>query len=112
MLGYGAQTIPDIFPIQPEFLAAGLESSERDVDVWVLCVEVRHCHPFERRVKIGLGAAHYVPSQPLQVEPLAELRGDDQLPQPWVAALLPFLKFGRDIYAGRFRGEACLFGLE
>jgi hypothetical protein len=52
----------------------------------MLRVEVRHGHPFERRVEIGFHAAHHVPREALQVETLAELRGDDQLPQPWVAA--------------------------
>ena len=55
-------------------------------------------------------AAHHVPREALQVETLAELGGDDQLPQPWVAALLPFEKLRSDIDANGFRGEPGFLG--
>jgi hypothetical protein len=80
MLGHGAETTLDVIPIQTELLAFGIAPPECDVDVGMLRVEVRHSHPFERRMEICLDAAHHVPCQPLQINTVAELRGDDQLP--------------------------------
>jgi hypothetical protein len=112
MLRHGPQTILDVFPIKLEFLTTGIETSERDVDVGMLRVEVRHRHPFERHMEIGLDTGHNVSRDPLQVETVTELRGDDQLPQPWIAGLLPFKKLRWDIDASSFRGEPSLVGLE
>ena len=75
-------------------------------------VEMHHSYPFEGFVQVGFHATHHVARKSLQVETLAELGGDDQLPQPWIGALLPFKKFRRDFDAGGFRGEPGPLGLE
>src|SRR5580704_17694299 len=62
-----------VIPIQLECLAAGIDASERNVDVRMFRVEVRYRYPFERRMEVGSHAAHHVPGQSLQVETLAEL---------------------------------------
>jgi hypothetical protein len=106
VLGDGSKSVPDVVPIQLELLAPGIHTSERNVDMRMFRVEVRDSHPFERTPQIGLDTTHHVPRQPLQVETLAELRGDYQLPQPWITTLLPFKKLGSDIDAGGFGGES------
>jgi hypothetical protein len=80
MLRDGPETISDVIPIQLECLAAAIDASERNVDVGMFRVEVRHCHPFEGCVEVGLHAAHHVPREPLQIETFAELGGDNQFP--------------------------------
>ena len=74
MLGNGSKTVLDVVPIQLEPLAVGIEASQRNVDMGMFRVEVRHRHPVERCVKVGFHPAHHVPRQSLQVETLAELR--------------------------------------
>lgn len=112
MLGNGSKSVFDVVPIQLERLARGIQTSQRNVDVGMFGVEVGYGHPFERSAKIHLDTAHHIPGQPLQVETLAELRGDDQLPEPWIAALLPFKKFRSDIEARGLRGESRFLLLE
>ena len=112
MLRHGPETISDVIPVQPECLAAGIDASERNVDVGMFRVEMHHGHPFEGFVQVGLHATHHVASKSLQVETLAEFGGDDQLPQPWIGALLPFKKFRRDLDASGCRGEPRPLGLE
>jgi hypothetical protein len=73
MLGHGAQTVLNIFPIQLKLFAPGIDASKCDMDVGMFCVEVRHRHPIERCVEIGFHSTHDVPRQSLQVEALAEL---------------------------------------
>lgn len=92
MLCNGSKPVLDVLPIQPELLAFGVAASERDVDVRMFGVEVSYSNPFERRGQIGLHTAHHVPRQALQIETFAEFRGNDQFPQSWIAALLPFEK--------------------
>jgi len=73
MLRHGPETISDVIPIQPECLAAGIDASERNVDVRMFRVEVRHGQPFERRMEVGFHATHQVARKSLQVESLAKL---------------------------------------
>ena len=82
------------------------------VNMGMLRVEVGDGVPFERPVKVRFHARHDVPSEPRQIQTLAELRRDDQLPQPRVPAALPGLKSWRDVYTVRARLEAGLFGFE
>lgn len=63
-------------------------------------------------MEVGFHATHHVARQPLQVETLTELGGDDQLPQPWIGARLPFKKFRRDLDTSGYRGEAAHLGME
>jgi len=105
MLGNGSKSVLDVVPTQLEVLATGIQTSERNVDMGMFRVDVRDSHPFERRAEIQLDAAHHVPRQPLQIKTLPEFRGDYQLPQPWIATLLPFKKFRSDIDASGFGGE-------
>ena len=78
MLGNGSKTALDVLPIQFELLAPGVEASERDMDVGMFRVEVRHRQApqseGERCVEVGFHAAHHVSRQSLQVETLSELR--------------------------------------
>jgi hypothetical protein len=106
MLGNGSKSILNEVPIQLELLAPGIQSSECNVDMGMFGVEVRYRHPFERASEIGLDTAHHVPRQPLEIETLTELRGDYQLPEPWITALLPFKEFRGDIDAGGLGGES------
>jgi hypothetical protein len=106
MLGNGSKSILDVVPIQLELLAPGIQTSERNVDMGMFGVEVRDRHPFERASEIGLDTGHQVPRQPLEIETLTELRGDYQLPEPWITALLPFKKFRGDIDASGLGGES------
>jgi hypothetical protein len=74
MLGNGSKTALDVLPIQFELLAPGVETSERDMDVGMFRVEMRHRDPVERCAEVGFHAVHHVSRQSLQVETLAELR--------------------------------------
>jgi hypothetical protein len=47
MLGHRSKTVPDVVPIQPEFLAMGVKASKYDVDMRMLRVEVGDGRPFE-----------------------------------------------------------------
>jgi hypothetical protein len=107
VLGNGSKSTLYIVPIQLELLAVGIETSERDMDVRMFGVEVRYRDPFERRAQIGLHTAHHVPRQELQVKTLAEFRGNDQFPQPWITALLPVKKFRSNIDTSRPCRESC-----
>jgi len=78
----------------------------------MLRIEMCYGHPFDRRAEIGLDSAHYVPCEALKIETLTEFRGDDQLPQPWVAALLPCEELRSYIDANGFRGEPGFLRLE
>jgi hypothetical protein len=106
MLGCGSEAISDVIPIQLECLAAGIDASERNVDVGMFRVEVRYRYPFERRMEVGSHPAHHVPRQSLQVETVAELGRDYQLPKPRIAAILPIAKSGSNIDTCRIRAEA------
>jgi hypothetical protein len=55
-------------------------ASERYVDVWVIGVEVRHRDPFELRAKVPLYVGQDISCEPVQINALTKLRGDDQLP--------------------------------
>jgi len=78
----------------------------------MLRIEMCYGHPFDRHTEIGLDPAHYVSSEALQIETLTEFRGDDQLPQPWVAALLPCEELRSYVDADCFRGEPGFLRLE
>jgi hypothetical protein len=106
MLGYGSEAISDVIPIQPECLAAGIDASERNVDVGMFGIEVRCRYPFERRMQVGSHPTHHVPRQSLQVDTLAKLGRDYQLPKPRIVAILPFAKPGSNIDTCRFRAKA------
>ena len=97
MLGYGTEAISDVIPIQLECLAAGIDAPERNVDVGMFRVEVRYRYPLERRMEVGSHPTHHVPRQSPQVETLAELGRDYQLPKPRIAAILPFAKPGSNV---------------
>ena len=112
MLGYGSEAISDVIPIQFERLAAGIDASERNVDVGMFRVEVRYRYPFERRMQVGSHPAHHIPRQSLQVETLAEFGRDYQLPHPWIGAILPLAKSGGNIDTNRFRAEPRLLRFE
>ena len=60
-------------------------------------VEVRYRYPLERRMEVGSHPTHHVPRQSPQVETLAELGRDYQLPKPRIAAILPFAKPGSNV---------------
>ena len=112
MLGNGSKTVLDVLPIQFELHSLYIEASQSYVNMRMLRIEMRYSHPFDRCAEIGLDSAHYVPREALQIETLAEFRGDDQLPQPWVAALLPCEELRSDIDANGFRGEPGFLRLE
>jgi hypothetical protein len=80
MLRHEPEAISDVIPIQPECLASVIEATESHMDVGMFRVEVRNRHPFEGFVEVGFHAPHHVARKSLQVETLAELGGDDQLP--------------------------------
>ena len=78
----------------------------------MLRIEMCYSHPFDRSAEIGLDTAHYVSREALQIETLTKFRGDYQLPQPWVARLLPCEELRSYIDANCFRGEPGFLRLE
>ena len=61
MLRHRSKTISDVLPVELDLHAVGVDTSEGDVDVRMLRVEVCHGHPFQRCVEVGRHAAHYFP---------------------------------------------------
>src|SRR5690349_12884517 len=59
------------------------------MNVRMLRVEMSDGDPLQRRSEVPLGLLHDIAGQPLEVEPFAELRGDDDLPKTLVTGLLP-----------------------
>ena len=112
MLGNGSKTVLDVLPIQFELRSRYIEASQSYVYMRMLRIEMRDSHPFDRGAEIGLDPAHYVSREALQIETLTEFRGDYQLPQPWVAALLPCEELRSYIDANCFRGEPGFLRLE
>jgi hypothetical protein len=112
MLGNGSKTVLDILPIQFELRSLCIEPSQSHVNMRMLRIEMFYGHPVDRCAEIGLDSAHYVPREALEIETLTEFRGDDQLPQPWVTALLPCEELRRYIDANGFRGEPGFLRLE
>jgi hypothetical protein len=112
MLGNGSKTVLDVLSIQFELRSLYIEASQSYVNMRMLRIEMSHGHPLDRPAEIGLDTAHYVPREALQIETLTEFRGDDQLPQSWVAALLPCEELRGDIDANCFRGEPGFLRLE
>ena len=112
MLGNRSKTVLDVVSIQFELHSLYIEASQSYMNMRMLRIEMCHSHPFDRRAEIGLHTAHYVSREALQVETLAEFRGDYQLPQPWVAALLPCEELRSYIDANCFRGEPGFLRLE
>ena len=112
MLGNCSETVLDILSFQFELRALCIEASQSYVNMRMLSIEMRYSHPFDRRAEIGLDPAHYVSREALQIETLTEFRGDYQLPQPWVAVLLPCEELRRDIDANGFRREPGFLRLE
>ncbi len=89
MLGNGSKAVFDVLSIKFELHSLHIEASQSDMNMRMRRIEIDYSRPFDRRSEIGLDTAHHVTREALQIETLAEFRGDDQLPQPWVAALLP-----------------------
>jgi hypothetical protein len=89
MLGNGSKTVFDVLSIKFELHSLHIEASQSDMNMRMRRIEMDYSRPFDRRAEIGLDTAHYVTREALQIKALAEFRGDDQLPQPWVADLLP-----------------------
>jgi hypothetical protein len=89
MLGNGSKSVFDVLSIKLELHSLYIDASQSDVNMRMRRIEMCYSHPFDRRAEIGLDTGHYVSRQARQIETLTEFRGDDQLPQPWVAALLP-----------------------
>jgi hypothetical protein len=112
MLGNGSKTVFDVLSIQFELRALCIEASQSYVNMRMLRIEMRYTHPFDRHAEIGLDPAHYLSREALQIETLTEFRGDYQLPQPWVAALLPSEELRSYIDANSFRGEPGFLRLE
>jgi hypothetical protein len=113
MLGNGSKTVLDVLPIQFELRSLWYRAPLSDVDVRMFRVEMRHGHPFDRCAEIGLDMRPITSRvRRCRVETLAELRGDDQLPQPWVTALLPCEELRSYIDANGFRGEPGFLRLE
>src|SRR5437867_3215096 len=65
---------------------------KRNMDVRILCVVMLRRNPFQRRAEIAFHFQHQIPNEFLQIEPVAELRRDDQFEKPTVASQLPLVK--------------------
>ena len=112
MLGNRSETVFDVLSIQFELHSFYIEASQSHVNMRMLRIEMCYSHPFDRSAEIGLDTAHYVSREALQIETLTEFRRDYQLPQPWVAAILPCEELRCYIDANCFRGEPGFLRLE
>jgi hypothetical protein len=89
-----------------ERLRAALHSPKSDMDMGVLGVEVRDGDPLQGGLKLLFHSAHEVAGKAREIQPVAELRRDDDLPQPKVALGLPGLESFRDFDSTRVSVES------
>jgi hypothetical protein len=69
------------------------------MEVWVLCVVMRDRDPFEIGSEIVLHLSSQIARQPLQINPVAELRRKYYLPDSLVPCRLPAFEFADNVEA-------------
>ncbi|HLG99623.1 MAG TPA: hypothetical protein VKX49_25165 [Bryobacteraceae bacterium] len=62
----------DVIGLQVVRLPVGSHTSEGNVDVWMLSIEVTHGYPFERHAEIPLDLLHEITGEPREINALAE----------------------------------------
>jgi hypothetical protein len=62
----------DVVSRELEFEAAFVNSTQRDMHVRMVRIEVGYGDPFNRSAKVRLHPTHYIPREAFQVHPLTE----------------------------------------
>jgi hypothetical protein len=75
--------------IKSERLPAAPHSPKSDMDVGVLGVGVWDGDPLQGGLKLPFQSAHEIAGKAREVQPVTELRREDNLPEPKVARGLP-----------------------
>jgi hypothetical protein len=85
----GADAFLHIFPTQMQRVSVAPDP-QSDVHVRVFGIAVSHGNPLQRSVQVPFHPAQNVAGESEQIDAVAKLRRDDQLPQALVSCGLPF----------------------
>ena len=77
--------MPDIVSIQVQRLPIVAATSQSDMHMRMLGIEMGNGRPFERRAQILSHAPHYFACEPFKVDAFAKLRRNDHFPNTRVA---------------------------
>lgn len=81
--------LADEIPAEPNLPSFRSNTSQCDMNMRVLGVEVSHGYPFQWHPQVRLHLCDQIACQPCQVHSISKLWRDNQLPKPPVARLLP-----------------------
>lgn len=97
MLGGTPNPLLDVMATHAQAVAVVSYASHDNISVWVLGIVMFHRNLFEVGTEILFHTFHQIARLMAQTRPVAKLRGDDELPQPLIAASLPVQKSRRNI---------------
>ena len=91
-------------------MSVPIHSPQRHVDMGIFRIVVHRRNPLQRgAAKLLLNPAHQLAREPLQIELLAELGRNDELPHPLIPGALPAVepfRNGDRVGAGLLTGSA------
>lgn len=89
LLAPGADSVSHVLPRHAELMALARAASDRNVNVRVSGVMMLDRHPLEVHAEVALQGSNQLAGVAPEIEALALLGRDDELPEPRIAGTLP-----------------------